>query len=60
MRIQNKHLLYERCSLILAIDSFSPKPSFIPEENHLLVEEWFFAILKSPKYFKMIQFIMAN
>ena len=36
---------YEGCSLILVIDSFSPKPSFIPEENYLLVEEWFFAIL---------------
>ena len=53
-------ILYEGCSLILVIDSFSPKPSFIPEENYLLVEEWFFAILKSPNYFKMIQLIMAN
>ena len=53
-------ILYEGCSLILVIDSLSPKPSFIPEENYLLVEEWFFAILKSPNYFKMIQLIMAN
>ena len=51
---------YEGCSLILVIDSFSPKPSFIPEENYLPVEEWFFVILKSPNYFKMIQLIMAN
>ena len=52
--------VYEGCSLVLVIDSFSPKPSFIPEENYLLVEEWFFAILKSPNYFKMIDLIMAN
>ena len=58
--MDNINSAYEGCSLILVIDSFSPKPSFIPEENYLLVEEWFFVILKSPNYFKMIQLIMAN
>ena len=52
--------VYEGCSLIHVTDSFSPKPSSIPEENHLVVKDWFFAILKSPSHFKMIQLIMAN
>ena len=51
---------YEGCSLILDIDSFSPEPSSIPEENYLVVMDRFFVILKSPNYFKMIQLIMAN
>ena len=52
--------LTQGCSLILVIDSFSPKPSSIPEENYLVVKEWFFAILKSPNHFKMIQLVMSN
>ena len=52
--------MYEGCSLILVIDSFSPKPSSLTEENYLVVIDRFFAILKSPIDFKMIQLIMAN
>ena len=52
--------IYEGCSLILVIDSFSPKPSSLPEENYLVVIDRFFAILKSPTDFKMIQLIKAN
>ena len=51
---------YEGCSLILVIDSFSPKPSSLPEENYLVDIDRFFAILKSPTDFKMIQLIMAK
>ena len=53
---------YEGCSLSLVIDSFSPEPSTtcISEENYLVVIDRFFAILKSPNNFKMIQLITAN
>ena len=60
-KLVDKHTrTYEGCSLILVIDSFSHKPSSLPEENYLVVIDRFFAILKSPTDFKMIQFIMAN
>ena len=51
---------YEGCSLILVIDSFSPKPSSLPDENYLVVIDKFFVILKSPTDFKMIELVMAN
>ena len=41
--------VYEGCSFILVIDSFSPKQSSIPAVNYLVVIDRFFAILKSPK-----------
>ena len=59
MKINDNHK-YEGCSLILVIDSFSPEPSSISDENYLVVIDKFFAILKSPNHFKMIQLIMAN
>ena len=55
-----KYIIYEGCSLILVIDSFSPKSSSLPEENYLVVINRFFAALKSPNDFKIIQLIMAN
>ena len=34
--------IYEGCSLILVIDSFSPKSSSVPEEKYLVVIDRFF------------------
>ena len=36
------------CSLILAIDSFSPKPASVPKQRDLVIIYRFFAILKTP------------
>ena len=53
-------MLYEGCSLILVIDSFSPKPASVPEENYFVVINRLFTILKPPNNFKMIQLIIAR
>ena len=52
--------MYEGCSLILVIDSISPKPASVPEQKYLLIIDGFFAILKSPSNFRKVQFIIAN
>ena len=53
-------LPYEWCSLILVINAFSPKPASVLEQKHLVVIDWFFAILKSLNHFRTMQFIIAK
>ena len=55
--VENK---YEGRSLILVIDSFSPKPASVPEQKYLVIIDGFFVILKSPNHFRTVQFIIAN
>ena len=52
--------VYEGCSLILVIDSISPKPESVPEQKDSIIIDGFFAILKSPNNFRTVQFIIAN
>ena len=60
LSVEGNNRTCEGCSLILVIDSFSPTPASIPEENYLVVIDRFFAILKSPNHFKIKQLIMTN